>query len=547
MAARTLAMIAVGASGALAKTFDPLPSTANCTVNWFNQTIDHFNWGPPARNPPEYTYRQRYYVYDKWWDREHNGPIFFYFGNEDNVGLYVNHTGLMWENAEDFGALLVFAEHRFYGASKPFPDGTAGCMNWLTSEQAMADFATLIDKLREPVAQGGLGAAKSAVIGFGGSYGGMIGSWFRLKYPNSVDGVIAASAPIWSFVGLDPPYDFESFSEGVTYDMSAAGGSAGACVANLRKAWSAIESAAGSAEGRKQLSQGFRTCYEIADVDDALDLVQWAQGPWGNMAMGNYPYPSTYLMHGQSWLPAYPVRAACEHLKDPELSGLALFEGVRAAVATQFNNTGDQKCFYNGDGASSLSTEGGTVPRRVRMRGRKMTDPPRLVHRDEARAHGRRQRGRALQGEANSCDGTWDYQWCTEMVQPFTTGCGGKDFHSPCDRYNYTTSAASCQANWGVTPRELWVRQGLGGKRIQDGSNIVFSNGLMDPWHGGGILKNLSDSILAVTIPNGAHHIDLMFSNPADTPDILAARAVERGQMRKWVQEVADRHARAEL
>ena len=50
-----------------------------------------------------------------------------------------------------------------------------------------------------------------------------------------------------------------------------------------------------------------------------------------------------------------------------------------------------------------------------------------------------------------------------------------------------------------------------------------------------------------MTIPNGAHHIDLMFSNPADTPDILAARAVERGQMRKWVQEVADRHARAEL
>ena len=44
MAARTLAMMIVGASGALAKTFDPLPSTANCTVNWFNQTIDHFNW-----------------------------------------------------------------------------------------------------------------------------------------------------------------------------------------------------------------------------------------------------------------------------------------------------------------------------------------------------------------------------------------------------------------------------------------------------------------------------------------------------------------------
>jgi len=51
---------------------------------------------------------------------------------------YLNHTGLMFENAQDFGALLVFAEHRYYGRSKPFGNATRRHMGWLTTEQAMA-------------------------------------------------------------------------------------------------------------------------------------------------------------------------------------------------------------------------------------------------------------------------------------------------------------------------------------------------------------------------------------------------------------------------
>jgi lysosomal Pro-X carboxypeptidase len=42
-----------------------------------------------------------------------------------------------------------------------------------------------------------------------------------------------------------------------------------------------------------------------------------------------------------------------------------------------------------------------------------------------------------------------------------------------------------------------------GGKRIESASNIVFSNGLLDPWSGGGVLHNISDSLVAVIIPKG--------------------------------------------
>lgn len=170
----------------------------------------------------------------------------------------------MWENAEEFGAMLVFAEHRFYGESKPFPEGTDRCLDWLTTEQAMADFAQLIDHLKTTDTR----FTKAAVVGFGGSYGGMIAAWFRIKYPNAVDGVIAASAPIWSFTGLDPPYNYQAFSEGVTHDLSSSAGASDTCKKNLHAAYPQMETLGQTKAGRAQLSSAFKTCHALETEED---------------------------------------------------------------------------------------------------------------------------------------------------------------------------------------------------------------------------------------------------------------------------------------
>ena len=115
------------------------------------------------------TYLQRYFVCAEHWSQSEDGtagPIFLYIGNEADVTLYLNNTGLMWESAPEFGALLVFAEHRYYGKSKPFNDNMRQHLEHLTADQAMADYAELMTELRTE-----LRAEASAVIGFGGSYG----------------------------------------------------------------------------------------------------------------------------------------------------------------------------------------------------------------------------------------------------------------------------------------------------------------------------------------------------------------------------------------
>lgn len=321
------------------KTTTTEPLIQQCEEKYFTQELDHF-----SRDGTDKTYQQRYFVCKRNWRRptakQSPGPIFFYVGNEADVELYLNHTGLMWENSAEFEAMLVFAEHRYFGKSLPFGQNITQHMGFLSSEQALADYASLIRSLKAEYS-----AHDAAVIGFGGSYGGMLGSWFRMKYPHIVDGVIAASAPILSFLGEDPPIDPASFSRVTTYDASPAAGSAPNCIPNVRSSWKHIFQAAKTQHGRQMLKTVFNLCHDLKSEADANALPGWIQGAYDSMAMGNYPYPSSYIMNGDSMLPAFPVRVACSHLSGTYTEPTELLHALSESIGVFYNNTGQAKCY----------------------------------------------------------------------------------------------------------------------------------------------------------------------------------------------------------
>jgi dipeptidyl-peptidase-2 len=133
----------------------------------------------------------------------------------------------------------------------------------------------------------------------------------------------------------------------------------------------------------------------------------------------------------------------------------------------------------------------------------------------------------------------WDYQVCTELNTIEETN-GVSDMF-PVIPYNEQMREDYCKKTWGVNIRSEWTEIQYWGRNIQSASNIVFSNGLLDPWHRGGPLTNLSDTLIAVLIEEGAHHLDLRGSNPSDPPSVRYGRYLEIEQIIKWIEQAKNK------
>ncbi|KAH7698744.1 serine protease F56F10.1 [Aphelenchoides avenae] len=161
---------------------------------WFDQKLDHFD---PANNV---TWKQRY-----WKVTEHSqpdGPHFLCIGGEDDETDAGACVYAIFEYAQELNATVWTLEHRFYGASQPFPDLSTENLRYLSSAQAVEDLAYFIRVQNEKA-----NITDPKWVLFGGSYPGSLALWARQLHPGLTVGAVGSSAP------MEPIVDFYEYAQ----------------------------------------------------------------------------------------------------------------------------------------------------------------------------------------------------------------------------------------------------------------------------------------------------------------------------------------------
>ena len=93
------------------------------------------------------------------------------------------------------------------------------------------------------------------------------------------------------------------------------------------------------------------------------------------------------------------------------------------------------------------------------------------------------------------------------MVMPFCFD-NVKDMFEK-SAWNYTQFARDCHKKWNTMPRPDMADLMYGERKLQGASNIVFTNGLVDPWSSGG--GSFSSKIHFIALVREHAHLQIRY------------------------------------
>ena len=167
--------------------------------------------------------------------------------------------------------------------------------------------------------------------------------------------------------------------------------------------------------------------------------------------MINYPYPTSFLKNVTAW----PANSSCIPLDivSPASNDELLFTALRKSIEYYYSYGKTQCNEIYGDSSADEDMSG------------------------------------------------WDILACGDQAMPMNQdGVSDMFYAAPFDYDGYN---AECLQNYGIVPDYDYTLNHFGGitdKEYLAASNIVFTNGGLDPWSGASPLKDLSSSLVACVI-----------------------------------------------
>lgn len=247
-----------------------IPQDNDSKDEWFDQKLDHTN------NSDGTTWKQRYFKRETFWKRgksqnKTNMPLFVMIGGEGEASPAWLQGGYWLQPAMKYNALLFELEHRFYGKSHPTKDLSFDNIQYLHSQQALADLVYFIQSKKKEYGM----TDNNKVICFGGSYPGNLAAWVRIMYPNVVHASVASSAPVEAKV------DFHEYFEVVDQSLTTISGKK--CSSTVKEAITKMQKMSKTQEGCNNITKLFSLCNSLR-VNNNEDIQMFFNGQGQRMA-----------------------------------------------------------------------------------------------------------------------------------------------------------------------------------------------------------------------------------------------------------------------
>ncbi|KAI1394425.1 endoprotease endo-Pro [Hypoxylon trugodes] len=491
------------------------PAETNTGIGFFEQYIDH-------NNPDLGTFNQSYWYNATHWQGP-GSPIVLFTPGESAASGYTSYitdqsiTGLI---AKEVGGAVVLIEHRYWGNSTPYETQSTKNLQFLTLDQAVADFVRFAQTVQLPFDSNSSSNAPNAPwIWSGGSYSGALGAWIESTAPGTFWATHSSSGPVEAI------YDYWQYFYGIQQGMPKnCSSDYTAIIDHVDKVFTQ-----GSSEEQDSLKQLFGL-QDIAHLDDAASAISSPIWAWQGIQQSS-GYSTFYQMcdaiegfsPNSTTIPSNSTSGVGLEKALPNFAKWYKAEYLPGYCSGYGYDEWDDKnsvaCFDTHNASSPMYTD---------------------------------------QTGDNSFDRTWVWMTCNEPFFYWQTGAPANQstlftrlanadyWQRQCElyfpregQYTYASALGKTAADVNDHTKGWELPQSL-----DNSSRIIFVNGEFDPWRSASVASLFrptgplvsTPNVPSIIIPNSRHCNDLGVWNALD-PDIKKTQDAIVSQISTWTDE----------